>query len=108
MPEETNYQEEQPIDFNLKIRDLEERQRILKDRMILISHNLIELKEKTNEEAIKTKKRLGNLEQEIEKIKSFLENISREFSKFARKDELNILSKQLKLFEPLKYLKEKE
>ena len=38
-------------DANVKIRDLEERQRILQDRVLLIGENLIELKEKNQEMA---------------------------------------------------------
>ena len=45
--EEVNYQEQVPEENNLKIRDLEEKQRILKDRVLLIGQNLIDSKEKT-------------------------------------------------------------
>ncbi len=48
MAEETNPQAGQQMgDMNSKVRSLEERQKILKDRLLLIGQNLIEMKEKT-------------------------------------------------------------
>ena len=41
---------------NLKIRDLEEKQRILKDRLLLIGQNLLEIKEKSNQDMLNIKK----------------------------------------------------
>ena len=105
MAEEVNYQEQSLDENNLKIRDLEEKQRILKDRILLIGQNLIEIKEKTNETILEIKKDLEKIKESSEKTKSFIENISREFQKFARKDDVDILAKQLKMFQPLKYLK---
>ena len=106
MPEEINYQEQFPEDANLKIRDLEEKQRILKDRVLLIGQNLIDTKEKTSETILEIKKDLEKIKDSMEKIRRFIENISTEFPKFARKDDLDILVKQAKMFQPLKYLKE--
>jgi len=102
MTEEADYSD----DVVLKFRDLEEKQRILKDRVLLIGQNLIDTKEKTSEDILEIKKELENLKNSIEKIKMFIESISVEFPKFARKDDLNILIKQAKMFQPLKYLKE--
>ena len=38
---------------------------------------------------------------DIEKIKSFLESISYQMDKFAKKDDLDILAKQAKMFQPI-------
>ena len=102
------YQEQAPEDANLKIRDLEEKQRILKDRVLLIGQNLIDTKEKTSETILEIKKDLEKIKDSVEKMKLFIESISTEFPKFAKKDDLNILIKQAKMFQPLKYLKEAE
>lgn len=103
--EEGNYSEQYSEDFTLKIRDLEEKQRILKDRTLIIGQNLIETKEKTSESIIEIKQNLEKIKDTVEKIKLFMESISTEFPKFARKDDLNILAKQAKMFQPLEYLK---
>lgn len=106
--DEVNYAEQSSEDFVFKIRDLEEKQRILKDRVLLIGQNLIETKEKTAENILEIKKDLEKIKDGVEKMKMFIESISTEFPKFARKDDLNILIKQAKMFQPLKYLKEAE
>jgi len=43
---------------NQQLRDLEEKQRILKDRLLLIGKNLIETKEQTNSKILEIKKSL--------------------------------------------------
>lgn len=93
---------------NTKMRDLEEKQRILKDRLLLIGQNLIETKEETNENFIEVKKDLEIMKQEIKKIQRFIEAISVEFSKFARKEDLEILSNQAKMFQPLEFVTRNE
>lgn len=106
MADEVNYQEKFSDDIVLKVRDLEEKQRILKDRVLLIGQNLIDTKEKTSEDILEIKKDLEKIKDSVEKIRRFIESISTEFPKFARKDDMDILIKQAKMFQPLKYLKE--
>ncbi|HLD38331.1 MAG TPA: hypothetical protein VJA20_02730, partial [Candidatus Nanoarchaeia archaeon] len=100
MTEEADYSEKFSDDVVLKVRDLEEKQRILKDRVLLIGQNLIDTKEKTNEDILTIKKDLEKIKDSMEKIRRFIESISTEFPKFARKDDLNILIKQAKMFQP--------
>ena len=100
------YAEEPQIETIIKIRDLEEKQKILKDRVLLIGQNLIDTKEKTSEDVLEIKKELEKIKNSVEKMGRFIESVSAEFPKFARRDDLNILIKQAKMFQPLKYLKE--
>ena len=95
-------------DVSVRIKDLEERQRILKDRLLLIGENLIEIKEETEKKILSIKKDIELLKQNTERLISFIETASKEFSKFARKDDLNILSKQIKIFGPLKSTNKKD
>jgi len=105
--EQTEYFE-QPLGNNdLKLRDLEEKQRIQKDRLLLIGQNLIEIKEKNTQEILKLKKDFEMLKKNMERMISFLETASVEFSKFARKDDLEILAKQAKMFQPLEFIRKK-
>ena len=88
-------------EFNTKIRDLEEKQRIMKDRLFLIGQNLIEIREKNNEDILEVKKDLEILKMDIKRIKDFLDSSLSELSKFAKKSEMEILAKQAKMFQPL-------
>ena len=95
-------------EVNIKVRDLEEKQRILKDRLLLIGQNLIEIKEKSNQNILEMKKDIEILKQNIERTTSILEMASSEFSKFARKEDLEILSKQAKMFQPLEFVRKRD
>ena len=90
---------------NARIKGTEEKQGILNERILLIGKNLIEIKENTTEKILEMKKDVDKIKQDIDKIKNFLETISSEFSKFARKDDLEILSKQAKMFQPLEFVR---
>ena len=91
-----------------KIRDVEEKEKLLKDRLLLIGQNLVEIKEVTNEKIIEMKKDIETLKDSVEKISSFIETMSGEFSKLARKEDLDILVKQAKMFQPLELVTKKD
>ena len=94
-------------DIHVRIRDLDEKHRTLKDRILLIGQNLIEMKEKNDEDLLEIKKNLELMRISIERLTSFLEVASSEFSKFARKEDLEILSKQARMFQPLELRRKK-
>jgi len=96
-----NYQDYGQEDAGMQVRDLEEKQRILKDRLLLIGQNLIDVREKNNEAVLEIKKEIEIIKQNVDRLISFLETASSEFSKFARKEDLDILTKQAKMFQPL-------
>jgi hypothetical protein len=91
-----------------KVRDLEEKQRIIKDRILLIGQNLIEMKEDVHITFLDIKKDIELMKRDIERLKSFFETASGEFSKFAKKEELEILSRQAKMFQPLEFVTKKD
>jgi hypothetical protein len=94
-------------DMSIKLRDLEERQRILRERLLLVGQNLIEIREKTSEDILEIRKDLELMKKNMERLIGFLETASGEFSKFARKEDLEILSKQARMFQPLNLLRKK-
>ena len=105
MMEEENYEAQVLGQSNTQVRDLEEKQRILKDRLLLIGQNLVEMKEKNDHQILEIKRDIEIIKQSMERLMSFLETASSEFSKFARKEDLEILSKQAKMFQPLEFVK---
>ena len=94
-------------EVNLKMRDLEEKQRILKRRVLLIGQNLIDSKEKNNSDILELKKSMEEIKISLSRVTSFIKEISGEMQNFAKKDDLEILSKQAKMFQPLKNIKSK-
>lgn len=101
---EEEYENQYFIEIGTKIRDLEDKQRIIKDRVLLIGQNLIETKEEIRSVLLGIKKEIEILKRDTERLKSFFESASSEFSKFAKKEELEILSKQAKMFQPLEFV----
>jgi hypothetical protein len=92
---------------NAKLSDLEERYRILKDRTILLGQNLIDIKENHDKKILEIKKDIEILRQNMERLLSFIESASEEFPKFAKKEDLEILYRQAKMFQPLNNLRKK-
>jgi hypothetical protein len=105
--EEEEYQG-QMYDPNARMISLEEKQRVLKDQIMLLGRNLVDSKEKTNQKIIEIKKDLESMKQSIERISSFIESISGEFAKFAKKEDLEILTKQAKMFQPMDFATKKD
>ena len=99
-----NYSSQNISETNNQIKDIGEKQRILKDRLLLIGKNLIEIREELSEKMLGMKRDIEIIKQSMEKLVSFLETASNEFSKFAKKEDLEILSKQAKMFQPLKLI----
>jgi len=108
MDDQGDYSEQLSLDINAKMRDIEEKQRVLRDRLLLIGQNLVEIKENTNKKMLEIKKDVEIMKQNIERMSSFLETVSNEFSKFAKKEDLEILTKQAKMFQPLELISKKE
>jgi hypothetical protein len=105
--EQYNYADQYFAEVNLKLRDLEEKQRILKDRLLLIGENLVDLREKTIKDNLEIKKNMAIMQEQLKKMLSFLETASSEMTKFAKKDDLDILYKQARMFQPLDSMREK-
>ena len=108
MAEQVDYSGQILGDVNAKIRDIGEKQRILKDRLLLIGENLVEIKEKTNQKILEIKKDIEKIKQNMERFSIFLETISGEFSKFAKKEDLEILTKQAKMFQPIEFVRKSD
>lgn len=108
MAEEADYNEDPFGNITTQLRDIEGKQRILKDRILLLGENLIELKEETSEKILDLKKDIEILKQSTKKLISFLELASSEMPKFARKEDIEILSKQAKMFQPMEFVTKKD
>lgn len=102
MPGEQDYFVSALSELNSRIADIEEKQRLIKDRMLLVGKNLVDMRENINKDLTEIKLRLEGLEQNTEKLKQAFLRIGDELEKKARKSELEILEKQMKMFEPLK------
>jgi len=85
-------------DPSTRVRDLEEKHRLLKDRTLLIGQNLVEEREKTFNEIQELKKEVLILKEENLRTKELLKRISEQITQTAKKDELLMLKRQFDIF----------
>ena len=95
---EVQYQYDQGSDINFRIRDVEEKQNLIKDRILLIGNSLIDERNKNFSNIQDFKKHVSSLKEDVSKIKDFLQKISEQMDNLARKEELMILQRQFDLF----------
>ena len=88
-------------EFGTRLNEIEEKQRLLRGRTLLIGENLISTKEEFEKENLEHKKQLKQIQNELKTLKQLNKRITNEISNFARKTELEILEKQFKMFQPL-------
>jgi len=88
-------------DFNTKLKDMEERQKLIKERVLLIGENLVNERESNIEEISEIKTKVERLEHDFERMKETISSLIDETQNFARKNEVESLRHQFKIFEPL-------
>jgi hypothetical protein len=95
-------------DINIKLKDIEEKQNIIKDRLLLIGENLVAEKQETDKKVLEIKNQFNEIQQENKKLKLAIQRILEAQEGFARKNELKILEKQFKMFQPLEFARLKD
>jgi hypothetical protein len=90
-------------EFGTRLNELEEKQRLIKDRMLLIGNNLIYSKEEIEKRDLEFKKKISDLELELKSIKQLNRRMIFELENLARKEEFLILERQFKIFQPLEF-----
>ena len=112
MPEEYSPQQD-PInsllgEFSTRLNEIEEKQRLIKDRILLIGENLISTKEDSLKQDFEIKKHLSQMDFEIKTLKQLMTRVVNELPNFAKKSELEILENQAKIFQPLEFARIKD
>lgn len=86
------------VEINNRLKDMEEKQRLMRDRVLLIGKNIVDDRESTVSELAELKGNLLKIKEENIKIQDFLKNIAGQISESARKEELLMLARQIELF----------
>jgi hypothetical protein len=81
-----------------KIRDIEEKLRLVKDRLLLIGQTHIEEREKSFAEIQDLKTTVLTLKKENMRISEVLKRVTEQLASTARSEDLAILQRQLDLF----------
>jgi len=95
-------------EFGTRLNEIEEKQRLIKDRVLLIGENLIATKEDYEKQDAEFRSQIKEIDFEIKELKQLTKRITNELGNFARKAELEILERQIKMFQPLEFIKIKD
>jgi hypothetical protein len=90
-------------EFGTRLNEVEEKQRLIKDRVLLIGENLISTKEQYEKELGEFRKQISDITSDLKSIKQLNKRIVDELENYARKTEVEIVERQIKMFQPLEF-----
>jgi hypothetical protein len=91
------YQMQPALDAATKIRNIEEQQRLIRDRVLLLGQSMIDERNKTFKDIQEMKSSLIKLKEDVQRLKELMQRMSEQISIMARKEELMIIQRQLDL-----------
>jgi len=95
-------------DFNTRLRDIDERNRLIRERVLLLGKNLISSRQELEEGLREIKKENQEIKKDLEKLKKVSNSLLSEFNKFVKRDEIVIVERMLKDFQPLEFMRKKD
>jgi len=95
-------------DLGTRLREVEERTSTLKERTQILGSNLLETKETVEERVSRIEKQNAQISQDLKKINSSLQGILSELNNFVRKDEIILIERMLKDFQPLEFARKQD
>ena len=95
-------------DFNTRLRDIDERNRLIRERVLLLGKNLISSRQDTEDELKEIKKDNQQIKKDIEEIKKVSNKLITEFNKFVKREEIILIERMLKDFQPLEFMRKKD
>ncbi|MBS3170588.1 hypothetical protein J4223_02310 [Candidatus Woesearchaeota archaeon] len=108
-------EEQMQVDFTQLVNEIANRLRILESKQGLLSEKMLVMNQNMVEEYKKTLKEIKAIDADFKAVKMDLENVknivrhfSEEASKFAKQNDVKVLEKYIKLWDPLKFVTEKE
>jgi len=95
-------------EFGTRLNEVEEKQRLIKDRVLLIGENLVSTKEQYEKELGDFRKQISDITADLKGIKQLNKRIIEELENYARKTEVEIVERQIRMFQPLEFAKTKD
>jgi len=95
-------------DFNTRLRDIDERNKLIRERVLLLGKNLISSRQDTEDKLKEIKKENQEIKKENQEIKKTTNKLISEFSKFVKREEITIIERMLKDFQPLEFMRKKD
>ena len=96
------------IDVGTRVRELEGKYNLLRDRMLLINNNMIEEYKKTITEIKLLNGDVQEIKVDLFRIREALKHLLKELELFARKEDMKFLEKYINLWNPMKFVTEED
>ncbi len=90
-------------ELNTKINDIESRHELLKERVMVSNESFIKSRDSLMKDINLIKDDMRQIKIKISSLQESLQYLLTETATFARKEELRILDKYMRIWEPLKY-----
>jgi archaellum component FlaC len=95
-------------EFSRRLTDMEENFRMLKDRLLAVSKTMLSHTEKVNKDVLALREEVREIRNELDRLRETVEHVVAESSEFARREELKMIERYAKVFEPLHYTTEED
>jgi hypothetical protein len=95
-------------ELSTRLRDTDERSKLIRERVLLLGKNLISTRQDLEDELKEIKKDNLEIKKDIEKIKRISNSLLTEFNKFVKREELILVERMLKDFQPLEFMRKKD
>jgi hypothetical protein len=95
-------------DLGTRMREMEERTSSLKERLQLINSNMIDSKEELEQRVLTIEKQTALIASDMKKMSNTIQNLLTETNNFVRKDEIILVERMLKDFQPLEFVRRKD
>jgi len=95
-------------DFNTRLRDIDERSRLIRERVLLLGKNLISSRQTVEDELKEIKKENIEIKKTLDKLKKVSNSLLAEFNKFVKREEIILVERMLKDFQPLEFMRKKD
>lgn len=108
MPEQYTDQYSEINELGSRIRILENKYTLARDRVFLINQNMVDSHKKLLTEIKSLESDLKEIKGDIFTIKETLRHIIKEFDSFAKKEDLKVLEKYINMWNPLNFVTEQQ
>lgn len=85
------------LDVSIRLRDLEEKNRLVRDRVLLLGQSVIEERDKSFKDIQELKSTVIKMKEDVLRLKELMQRMAEQISQTARKEELMMVQRQLDL-----------
>jgi len=95
-------------DLHNRVRSLEGKYNLMGERLLMVNQNMIEEYKKSRKEVNFINSDIIEMKRELETLREATRNIVKELDSFAKKSNVKVIEKYIKLLSPLKFVTEEQ